>query len=69
MKVMDAGDHRTIGIMSFTATPGFDAVINLMTCEEAIETAIELIRYATAEDLHELWRRSQRNHHRPVDPT
>jgi hypothetical protein len=44
--VIDNGDHRTVGLMSYAGSHGLDEVVVLMTAEEARHIAAELIDYA-----------------------
>jgi hypothetical protein len=44
--VIDNGDHRTVGLMSYAGRPDLDEVVVLMTADEARHIAAELIDYA-----------------------
>jgi len=45
--VIDNGDHRTVGLMSYAARHDLDQVVALMTPDEARHIAAELISYAS----------------------
>ena len=44
--LIDKGDHRTVGVMSYAGSHDLDQVVALMTPEQARHIAAELIAYA-----------------------